>query len=342
MATVEPMSAWSETRLHAAARANDIAATEDALRTGAEVDATDVLGFTALHVAACEGDSALLARLLAAGAAVDARAPGGELTPLMLAAARGRIGAVSTLLAAGAHANAEGSPGLLYGMVAFAARGRSLPVLERLVAAGFVPRPQEATTYFRLVLELLGHGVRLVERGCSRGVSGESADRWLVDRPLTVPASLMAPLLAINPSLDSACAQGLSGAGRFHPAPMADFEASPELYAGSKDLEPRRRDEPMIEAAHEVRCGRREATKPGDGGGWSPLAMAITQRNAGAVLALVRSAGLDPAALASESDEEAASRSDSRGIYPVHLTPLREQLRRALSEEPPPAASLPG
>jgi hypothetical protein len=312
---------------------NDLAAAEKALGAGATLEVPDALGFTALHIAACEAEAPLLERLLAAGAAVDAREPTTRLTPLMLAAARARAEAVSVLLAAGADANAEGSPGSLYGMIAFAVRGRSLPVLERLVASGFVPRAPEATTYFRLALELLGHGVRFVERGYSRGISGETDDRWLVDRPLTVPPGLMAPLVATDPSRLADAAHGLSAAGWFHPAYMAAFDAKPELYATSEDLEPLSRRETMIEAVHEVRCGRRQATKPGAGGAWSPLALAITGGNALAVLALVRSAGLDPAALAAETDEEAALRGDSRGIYPVHLKPLREQLRRALSEE---------
>lgn len=78
--------------------------------------------------------------------------------------------------------------------------------------------------------------------------------------------------------------------------------------------------------AHEVRCGRQVATTPVGASDWSSLVRAVTGEQAAIVLALVRSAGLDPAAVAAESDDEAARRAPERGIYPVHLAPLRELL----------------
>lgn len=331
---------WAETPLHGAARADDLGLLERALAGRApgvseahpSVDAPDVLGFTALHVAACEASVALVERLLDAGAAVDARAKDG-ITPLMLAVARGRRAVVDRLLDAGADPNpAVDSPS--FPMLLFLDRGASLPMLERLAAGGYVPATTELTLYLRVALELTGHRVRYAERGYCRGIAGDTDDVWVVDRPMTLPAALMAPMVRAHPSLSHA-AGGLAAETWFYPWYAATFATRAEGFEGAADLgELGRGGVQLPELAHEVRCGRHGATQPAGSGGWSPLARAVTGEEAAIVLALVRSAGLDPAVIAEESEEERVAREAERGLYPVHRGPLRELLRRALDDEP--------
>jgi ankyrin repeat protein len=344
---------WAEGPLHTAARRNDLAALERALGAAegpggdgeAAIDACDLLGFTALHVAACEASLDLVKRLLAAGALVDARAEHDELTPLMLAVARGRVDVADALLAAGADANASTYRARLYPMLSFAIRGATLPLLERLAAAGFTPRPHEASAYFRLALEALGHGVRFFGREYGQGADFD--DVWVVDRPMTVPASLMAPLHAlVEPSQRAGAPSELLAATRFDPAYAASFRSDPDRYAVEKDRAPPSRIMPLHEVAHEVRCGRFEVSKPYMAGQWSPLCFAVVTEQPAVVLALVESAGLDPAAVAAESDEVAEARQAERGIYPIYRDPLRELLRQALAAGPlrgprPPVAARP-
>lgn len=324
------MSIWGEGPLHQAARRGDLVALKAALAsadpTQRDVGARDCLGFTALHVAATEAAGAV-APLLAAGAEVDAVEPYNRLTPLMLAVARGNQRVVAELLPAGANPNAEATPEALFRMVSFADRGRDRGVLERLVAAGLVVKSNEGSAYFRLVLELTGHGVRYAERGSCRGIAGDTDDVWLVDRPMTVPAALLAPLGAANPQF--ATPDGLLGRTWFNPTYAATFRTDPGRFATTTDLEPPgQRPQPVLELAHAVRCGRIAATSPVLGS-WSALAFAATHEQWPIVFAMLRSLGFDLDILARESESEARERAADRGLYPVHVGPLREHLSRA-------------
>lgn len=332
---------WSETPLHTAALGDDLARVERHLAAARreagslDIDARDALGFTALHVAACEASSAVVERLLSAGAAVDARSED-QLTPLMLAVARGRLEVVDRLLDAGADANAAGRISSVFSMLWCATRGGSLPVLERLITAGYAPDSAQFATYFRLALELTGHRVRFAAQGASWGIAGDTDDVWVVDRPMTVPAALITPLLSApggNPGASHATG-GLTGATRFPVWYFQMYEARPVGFELAADLhEPGRGAVSSVEVAHEVRCGRRQAAErpPGPGVTFSPLGLAISDEQPAIVLAMVRSAGWDPAALAAESDEVALRNMPKRGIYPVHLRPLRQLLAQALA-----------
>jgi uncharacterized protein len=65
------MDAEGRTELHYAALANDVAAVEDRLAAGDDLDASDRQGFAPLHLAAQEGSLAVARELLDRGATVD-------------------------------------------------------------------------------------------------------------------------------------------------------------------------------------------------------------------------------------------------------------------------------
>jgi hypothetical protein len=76
---------------------------------------------------------------------------------------------------------------------------------------------------------------------------------------------------------------------------------------------------------------RLPVTAPYLAGQWSPLRFAVTNERPALVLALVRSAGLEPAAVAGESEDEAKARGAEWSAYPLYGSRLRELLRAALA-----------
>jgi hypothetical protein len=329
---------WGETPLHAAARLGNAAALDAALCARAPVEAQDVLGFTPLHVAAIEGHAEIVSSLLVAGAAVDARAKKG-VTPLMLACARARLPVVERLLAAGAEPGAEGSLHL-YAMLSFVARAKSLPLLQRLLAAGLPVPERFLSGYFRLLLELTGHRVRFVEPGYSRGVAGETDSVWAVDRPIHVPAPLLEPLVSATP-WNAHLQAGLAAAMEASPNYAERFVVRPAAFDQEEALsDPYDWVAPYLEDVHEVRCGRRSATERADNG-WSILGRAVSGTGADdaePVGALLEASGWDLATVATETPEEAIRHEEERGLYPVHRGPLQslaaEAIARRRAQEP--------
>ncbi len=315
-----PAEIWGESSFHEAVRRGDAAAIDRALAAGAPLAAKDVLGFTPLHIAASEGNAAIVERLLSAGAEVDARAKQG-LTPLMLACGRGHVGAVEWLLMARADWRLEAPP--VWTLLSFLACARSLPVLERLIEAGFRVKEKEFTPYFRLVLELTGHRVKFMVHGTSRGIAGDTASVWAVDRPMTVPASLLAPIASDLPFATRTVQQARSFISNYY----EEFEARAKEFDGLPNHEkiaPHRLFGSYLEKVHEVRCGRLNATEEAEGVSRSVLGSAVTTGDAVLVVALLRSAGWDPAQVTRESADDTLRLLDERGLWPVHADPLRK------------------
>ena len=106
----EAPSGDGSTPLHWAAYRDDLAKTDQLLRGGANVNATNDLGATPLWAASINGNVALIKRLLDAGANPNTALVSGE-TPLMVAARSGKAAAVQALLDKGANPNAKGTRG---------------------------------------------------------------------------------------------------------------------------------------------------------------------------------------------------------------------------------------
>lgn len=87
--------------LFSAARSGDIVALEQALASGASIDAIDGLGDTALHHAVRHDRHAAVALLLNAGADPDLRNDA-DVTPLMMSVGSGSLGLAALLVARGA------------------------------------------------------------------------------------------------------------------------------------------------------------------------------------------------------------------------------------------------
>jgi ankyrin repeat protein len=94
------------TPLHNAARANDLAAVQKLLRSGANPSAANRYGITPLSLAVENRNSEIFEALLKAGADPHAMLPGGQ-TLLMTAARTGNASIVKTLLDRGADPNAR-------------------------------------------------------------------------------------------------------------------------------------------------------------------------------------------------------------------------------------------
>lgn len=247
----------------------------------------------------------------------------------MLACARARVEAVEPLLAAGANPEAEGSIHL-FSMLSFIARGSSLLLLERLLAAG-LPIPEHLLSgYFRLVLELTGHRVVFVEPGISRGILGDTDSVWAVDRPMSAPAPLPAPLVSAIP-WGSRLQDGLATAMEAFPNNCEGFVVRPEAFdRGEAMSDPYRWVAPYLEDIHEVRCWRRSATERAENG-WSILGRAASGEDAELVGALLEASGWDPAVVATETPEEALRHEDERGLYPVHRGELQKLAAEAVA-----------
>jgi len=99
--------------LHNAARIGDTEALHRLLSEGADVNAPDLIGFTALMHAARERQGASVQALLDAGADPRhiSRDTGLRLTPLHLAAIGGDVGVVQMLVDAGADLDVQGTAG---------------------------------------------------------------------------------------------------------------------------------------------------------------------------------------------------------------------------------------
>lgn len=76
---------FQATPLHMAVKSGDLAATENLLKLGANIEAVSSLGFTPLHIAADVGNKKTIALLLKEGANVHARAKEGQ-SPMFRAA----------------------------------------------------------------------------------------------------------------------------------------------------------------------------------------------------------------------------------------------------------------
>jgi ankyrin repeat protein len=89
-------------RLLEAASGGNLAAVEDALEQGADVNARGQFGDTALNLAAEHGHTQVVERLLEKGADVN-NLGGADKTPIMNAAFAGNVGIVRRLLEKGAR-----------------------------------------------------------------------------------------------------------------------------------------------------------------------------------------------------------------------------------------------
>jgi ankyrin repeat protein len=96
--------------LVAAAQKNDIKEVQDALKAGANVNASFGPNITALYWAVANGDTKIVSLLLEAGADVKAKHEG-DLTAFMFAASMGRVDIVRLLLDRGADINARDNAG---------------------------------------------------------------------------------------------------------------------------------------------------------------------------------------------------------------------------------------
>lgn len=99
--TVTSVATEMNADLVSAAKHNDILATMYALDHGAEIDATDDLGFTALMYTARRTELTLFDLFIERGADVNVRNNAGA-TAIFVAARNGNIQAVARLIAAGA------------------------------------------------------------------------------------------------------------------------------------------------------------------------------------------------------------------------------------------------
>jgi hypothetical protein len=97
-ATVEALAPAPDEKLLAAIDAGDVAAVEQLIAGGVDLERRGAFDATPLHHAAKRGDVAILAALLRAGAPAEARNVG-RLTPLHVAAARGHRDAARLLVA---------------------------------------------------------------------------------------------------------------------------------------------------------------------------------------------------------------------------------------------------
>ena len=158
-----PVTATSDTRLHAAAATGDVTRIRRLLASGAAVHALDGRGYTPLHIAAANGEVGAIGALIDGGADPDARTTA-RFAPLHLAVVSDQVGAVNALVEAGADVNITGSrfsvrplhlvAGIgprgfrnLYvnrdDMERLAERHSSMPVLNALLAAGANPNVAE-------------------------------------------------------------------------------------------------------------------------------------------------------------------------------------------------------
>ena len=105
-ADVNAAEADGMTKLHWAARNNDLTAARALVRAGANVNAASRYGITPLTLAAENGSAPMLDLLLKAGADAKATMPEGQ-TVLMTAARTGKADAIKVLAAHGADVNAH-------------------------------------------------------------------------------------------------------------------------------------------------------------------------------------------------------------------------------------------
>jgi len=108
--TVDARDRRMTTPLHEAAGRGNTGLTEVLLTHGADVSATNQVGWTPLHCAADGGHHGVAASLIGKGAEVNASNTDGY-TPLHLAAREGREAVAASLLANGADANAQDGQG---------------------------------------------------------------------------------------------------------------------------------------------------------------------------------------------------------------------------------------
>ena len=129
----EAPSGDGSTPLHWAAYRDELAKTDQLIRSGADVNAVDDLGVTPLWAASMNGSAPVVKRLLDAGANPNLALLSGE-TPLMVASRGGKVAAVEMLLARGANPNARGARGQTALMWAVAQKHQD--VVKRLLVGG--------------------------------------------------------------------------------------------------------------------------------------------------------------------------------------------------------------
>jgi uncharacterized protein len=124
------------TPLHRAAHRDDLAAVEQLLRSGADVNVANRYGVTPLALACTNGNGPMVTRLLAAGAHPNAELPSGE-SMLMTAARTGNLEAVRALIAKGANVKFKEKR---HGQAAlhWAAAEGNTAVVQELLRAGAV------------------------------------------------------------------------------------------------------------------------------------------------------------------------------------------------------------
>jgi ankyrin repeat protein len=123
-----------------AAERRDQAVVRTLLKSGVDVNATQIDGTTALHWAAYHDDAELAALLIKAGANVNTANRYG-VPPLALASTNGNAAVVKLLLEAGADANAAGKGGETVLMMA--ARSGSVDAVKALLVRGAKPEERE-------------------------------------------------------------------------------------------------------------------------------------------------------------------------------------------------------
>jgi ankyrin repeat protein len=129
----EAPSGDGSTPLHWAAYRDDLAKTEQLIKSGANVNAATDLGATPLWAASANGSLTLVRRLLDAGANPNLALVSGE-TPLMVASRSGKADSVAALLAKGANPNARGTRGQTALM--WAVSQKHADVVKALLAGG--------------------------------------------------------------------------------------------------------------------------------------------------------------------------------------------------------------
>jgi len=123
-----------------AAERRDQAVVRTLLKSGVDVNATQIDGTTALHWAAYHDDAELAALLIKAGANANTANRYG-VPPLALASTNGNAAVVRLLLEAGADANAAGKGGETVLMMA--ARSGSVDAVKALLVRGAKPEERE-------------------------------------------------------------------------------------------------------------------------------------------------------------------------------------------------------
>ncbi len=124
----------TDKKLIEASISGSVEAAKEALSEGANINATNISGWTALHYACDRGNSPVVKLLIESGADVQFFTPGMSTPPILWAALRGQIDTTEMLLRAGADINTSDNMG--HTALHYACSSGSEDLAKLLVAKG--------------------------------------------------------------------------------------------------------------------------------------------------------------------------------------------------------------